>query len=80
MSKKQDGYSKSTLFKKTLPYILKEKKLVIITLLLSLLVAGLTTLTPLITKEILDVFIPSKNSGTLFLLISRSAIFLFIIK
>ena len=61
MSKKQDGYSKSTLFKKTLPYILKEKKLVIITLLLSLLVAGLTTLTPLITKEILDVFIPSKN-------------------
>ena len=61
MSKKIDGYSKSTLFKKTLPYILKEKKFVIITLLLAIMVAGLTTITPLITKEIIDVFIPAKD-------------------
>ena len=62
MSKKhQEGYSKSTLFKKTLPYIKKEWKLVLITFILAILVAVLTTITPLITKEILDVYIPGKN-------------------
>ena len=59
--KKTEGYSKSTLFKKTLPYIFREKWLVIITLLMAGGVAGLTTLTPLLTKEILDVFIPENN-------------------
>lgn len=62
MSKiKKEGYSKSTLFKKTLPYIKREKWLVLITIILSLCVAALTTITPLITKEVLDVYIPEKN-------------------
>lgn len=61
MSKKKNEYSKGMLFKKTLPYIFKEKKLVIITLVLSLFVAGITTITPLLTKEILDEFIPNKD-------------------
>lgn len=62
MSKnKHEGYSKGTLFKKTLPYIFKEKSLVIITIILSILVAGITTITPLLTKEILDVFIPNRD-------------------
>ena len=61
MSKKKNEYSKGMLFKKTLPYIFKEKKLVIITVILSLLVAGITTITPLLTKEILDEFIPNKE-------------------
>ncbi len=59
--KKAEGYSKSTLFKKTLPYIFREKWLVIITLLMAGGVAGLTTLTPLLTKEILDVHIKNNN-------------------
>ncbi len=58
---KREGYSKSTLFKKTLPYIKREWKLVLITLLLSIGVAFLTTITPLFTKEILDTYIPEKN-------------------
>ncbi len=57
-SKKAD-YTKSMLFKKTLPYIRKELKLVIITLVLAIGVAGLTTVTPLITKEVLDQYIPN---------------------
>ncbi len=60
MSKvKKADYTKSMLFKKTLPYIRKELKLVIITLLLAVGVAGLTTVTPLITKEVLDQYIPN---------------------
>ncbi len=62
MSKvKKEGYSKGTLFKKTLPYILKEKKLVVITFLLAIGVAVLTTITPLITKEVLDTYIPNQD-------------------
>lgn len=60
MSKK-NNYSKSTLFKKTLPYIKNEWKLVLITLILNVLIAVLTTITPLFTKEILDIYIPNKN-------------------
>lgn len=62
MSKKDMTYSKSTLFKKTLPYILKEKWLVLLSLFLAIGVAVLTTISPLITKEILDKFIPA-NQG-----------------
>lgn len=65
--KKQEGYSKGTLFKKTLPYILKEKKLVFATLLLSIAVAVLTTLTPFLTKDILDIYIPGKNMNMVFM-------------
>ncbi len=59
--KKTEGYSKSTLFKKTLPYIKKEWKLVLITLFLNIGIALLTTITPLFTKEILDTYIPANN-------------------
>lgn len=59
--KKREGYSKSTLFKKTVPYIKKEWKLVLITLLLNIGIAVLTTITPLFTKEILDTYIPNNN-------------------
>ncbi|MDE6242340.1 MAG: ABC transporter ATP-binding protein/permease [Anaeroplasmataceae bacterium] len=59
--RKREGYSKSTLFKKTLPYIKKEWKLVLITLLLNIGIALLTTITPLFTKEILDTYIPANN-------------------
>ncbi|MCM1130265.1 MAG: ABC transporter ATP-binding protein/permease [Roseburia sp.] len=61
MPKKKEGYSKSTLFKKTLPYIKKEWKLVLITLFLNIGIALLTTITPLFTKEILDTYIPANN-------------------
>lgn len=62
MSKvKKEGYSKGTLFKKTLPYIFREKKLVIVTLMLAIGVAGLTTITPLITKKVLDEYIPASD-------------------
>lgn len=55
MSKKHnEGYTKSLLFKKTLPYILHEWPLVIITIILALIIAFITTYTPLILKEILD--------------------------
>lgn len=63
---KKEGYSKTTLFKKTLPYIKREKWLVLTTIILSLGVAGLTTITPLITKEVLDVYIPEKNLEKIF--------------
>ena len=59
--KKIEGYTKSTLFKKTLPYIKKEWKLVLITLLLNIGIAFLTTVTPLFTKEILDTYIPAND-------------------
>ncbi len=55
MSKKhKEGYTKGLLFKKTLPYIWHEWPLVIITIVLALVIAFITTYTPLILKEILD--------------------------
>lgn len=68
MSKK-NNFSKKTLFKKTLPYIKKEWKFVLITLILNILIAVLTTITPLFTKEILDTYIPNKNMEMILLLI-----------
>ncbi|MDE6656805.1 MAG: ABC transporter ATP-binding protein/permease [Anaeroplasmataceae bacterium] len=59
--KKREGYSKSTLFKKTLPYIKREWKLVLITVVLNIGIALLTTITPLLTKEVLDVYIPKQD-------------------
>ena len=61
MNKVKDTYTKGELFKKTVPYILKEWKLVIVTIFLSLGTASLNTITPLITKEIIDVHIPNKD-------------------
>ena len=60
MSKK-DTYSKGQLFRKTIPFILKEWKLVIFTIFLSVGTALLNTVTPLITKEIIDIHIPNKD-------------------
>jgi ABC-type multidrug transport system, ATPase and permease components len=59
MSKNDKTYSKSTLFKKTLPYILHEKWLVLLTLFLSIGIGVLTTISPLLTKQIIDEFIPN---------------------
>lgn len=61
MSKKEAGYTKSALFKKTLPYILKQKKYVILTIIMAIAVAVLTTITPLLTKKVIDEFIPAKE-------------------
>ena len=61
MNKVKDTYTKGELFKKTAPYILKEWKLVIVTIFLSIGTALLNTITPLITKEIIDVHIPAKD-------------------
>lgn len=67
--KKREGYSKSTLFKKTLPYIKREWKLVLITLFLNICIALLTTITPLFTKEILDTYIPANDMNMILWLI-----------
>jgi ATP-binding cassette subfamily B protein len=61
MNKVKDTYTKGELFKKTMPFILKEWKLVIVTIILSISTALLNTVTPLITKEIIDVHIPNKD-------------------
>ena len=58
---KNDTYSKGQLFRKTVPFILKEWKLVIFTIFLSVGTALLNTVTPLITKEIIDIHIPNKD-------------------
>ena len=56
---KQEILSKTTLFKKTLPYIKQEKKLFIITIILSIVISILSAVTPFITKRILDVYVPN---------------------
>ncbi len=62
MAKKHsENLSKSILFKKTLPYVLKQKKLFFITLILSFLVAVLSAFTPFITKAIIDEFLPNSE-------------------
>ena len=67
MRKKKEEYDKSVLFKKTLPYILKERSLVIITFLFAIGVAVLTTITPFLTKDIIDIYIPENNLKQIFL-------------
>lgn len=58
---KDESLSKKTLFKRTLPYIRKEKKLFFITLLFSILIAVLSAFTPFITKAILDEYLPNQQ-------------------
>ena len=53
---KKEVLKKSTLLKKTIPYIKKEKWLFLLTILLTLVTAGINAITPFITKKILDVF------------------------
>lgn len=59
MSKAVDNLSKSTLLKRTIPYIKKEKKLFIVTLFFSIGISVFTMITPFITKKILDVYLPN---------------------
>ena len=61
MKKREIKVSKAYLFKRTLKYILAEKKLVISTFVLSIITAGLSAFTPFITKTILDDFLPNEN-------------------
>jgi len=61
VKKREIKVSKAYLFKRTLKYILAEKKLVIITFILSIITAGLSAFTPFITKTILDDFLPNEN-------------------
>ncbi len=52
---------KSTLLKKTFPYIKKYKGWFLLTLLLCVITALLSASTPFITKEILDNYLPNEN-------------------
>ncbi len=78
---KQELLSKSTLFKRTIPYIKKEKKLFIFTLFLSICIAVLSAITPFITKVILDDFLPKEEYRKIVyaLLIYAGIIFLTVI-
>lgn len=74
MSKKNDlAYKKGILFKKTLPYILKSKYLVLVTILMIISIAVLTTYTPLITKKITDEYLYNSvlSSGEKLLAINK---------
>ena len=55
---KTELLKKSTLLKKTIPYIKKEKGLFILTIVLCLLISGLNAITPFITKYVLDELLP----------------------
>lgn len=65
MNKVKDTYTKGQLFKKTMPFILKEWKLVVTTIILSISAASFNAITPLITKEIIDVHIPNKDMDSI---------------
>ena len=58
---KKEVLKKSTLLRKTIPYIKKEKGLLILTFVLCLLIAGLNAVTPFITKHVLDVLLPNQE-------------------
>ena len=63
---KHENLSKSIIFKKTLPYVFKQKKLFIISIILSLVVAVLSAVTPFITKSIIDEFLPKSEFDNIF--------------
>ncbi|MGM9969900.1 MAG: ABC transporter ATP-binding protein [Anaeroplasma sp.] len=52
---------KTTLLKRTIPYIKKEKKLFFVTILLCFVISITSALTPFITKKILDSYLPNGN-------------------
>jgi ATP-binding cassette subfamily B protein len=58
---KKDIMKKTALFKRTIPYFKKEIKLIVFAFVLTLVIASLSALTPFITKEILDNFLPNNN-------------------
>lgn len=79
---KHETIKKTALFKRTIPYFKKEVKLIVLALILSIVIAGLSAFTPFITKEILDNFLPNSNYsmvvkslvfyGVLFILLALS--------
>ncbi len=74
---KQENLSKSTLFKKTLPYIKKEKKLFFVTLFFSMAIAVFSALTPFITKAILDEYLPNGEYSKIVLALIIYAVIIF---
>ena len=54
MSKKKETIKKSALLRRIIPYVLKEKWLFILGLLLTLIISGVNAFTPFVTKSILD--------------------------
>ncbi len=58
---KHDIMKKTTLFKRTIPYIKKEKKSFIITVILTFVISILSATTPFITKNILDKLLPNND-------------------
>ncbi len=58
---KKEVLKKSTLLKKTIPYIKKEKKLFFLTILLTLVISLVNAITPFITKRVLDVLLPNEE-------------------
>ncbi len=74
---KQENLSKSILFKKTLPYIKKEKKLFFITLFFSIVIAVLSAITPFITKTILDQFLPNQEYNKIIIALVLYAVIIF---
>lgn len=68
-----------TLFKRTIPYIKKEKKLFFINIVLTLVIAVLSAITPFITKAILDDYLPVEDYQMVtYALILYGVIFLFL--
>jgi ATP-binding cassette subfamily B protein len=55
---KKELLKKSTLLKKTMPYIKKEKGLVFLTIFLCLFISAINAITPFVTKYILDELLP----------------------
>lgn len=62
--RKSEGYGKMALFKKTLPYILKEFPLVILTVILAVAIAVINTYTPLLLKDVLDEWLIATDLST----------------
>ena len=61
MKKNKMKIKKSYIFKKTIPYALKEKKFVLLRFILTIFTALFSASTPFITKEILDKYLPDEN-------------------
>ena len=58
---KKEMLKKSTLLKKTMPYIKKEKGLVFLTIFLCLFISAINAITPFVTKYILDELLPFED-------------------
>lgn len=60
---KYDRYNKKGLFKRTMPYILQNKRKILFCVLSATMIAILTTITPRLTKSILDDYISPTIAG-----------------